>query len=113
MYNRAFGLIIMFLVMKENSYAAKVVRIDKEAGHKVITTGPYAVVRHPMYSGYLLWFSSMSIALGSLYGLIPTVLIIILILIRISFEEKVLHEGLEGYTEYTEKVKNRLIPKIW
>jgi len=109
----AFGLIIIFLVMKENAFASKVVRIDKEGGQKVISTGPYAIVRHPMYTGYLLMFFGLTIALGSLFGLIPTAILTILIIIRIPFEEKVLHEGLEGYTEYTEKVKHRLIPKIW
>ena len=73
--------------MKENPFAAKFVRIDRDAGHKVITTGPYAVVRHPMYAGLLLVFPSMSIALSSLYGLIPIVFIAILLLVRISFEE--------------------------
>lgn len=107
------GFIITILVMKENTFAAKVVRIDKEGGHEVITTGPYAAVRHPMYSGFLLWFFSMSIALGSLYGLIPMVFITILLIVRISFEEQLLHEELEGYTEYTKKVKKRLIPFIW
>jgi len=107
------GFVIVFiitvLVMKENSYASKVVRVDKEGEHKVITTGPYAVVRHPMYSGSILWFFSMSIALGSLYGLIPVVFITILLIVRISYEEKLLHEELEGYTEYTKKVKKRLV----
>ncbi len=58
-------------------------------------------------------FSGLTIALGSLFGLIPTTIIAILMIIRIPLEEKLLHEGLEGYTEYTEKVKCRLIPKIW
>lgn len=107
------GFIITVLVMKENPFASKVVRIDKEGGYKVITTGPYAVVRHPMYSGFILWFFSWSIALGSLYGLIPFVFITILIIIRIPFEEKLLHGELEGYMEYTKKVKKRLIPLIW
>lgn len=107
------GFIITVLGMKENSYASKVVRVDKEGGQKVITTGPYAFVRHPLYSGFILWFFSMSIALGSLYGLIPMAFITILIIIRISYEEKLLHEELEGYTEYTKKVKKRLIPWIW
>jgi len=109
----AFGLIIIFLVMKENAFASKVVRIDKEGGQKVISTGSYAIVRHPMYTGFLLMFFGLAIALGSLFGLIPTAIITILIIIRIPLEEKVLYEGLEGYTEYTEKVKCRLIPKIW
>ena len=107
------GFIITVLVQKENAYASKVVRIDKEGGHKVITTGPYAVVRHPMYSGFILWFFSMSIALGSLYGLIPVVFMTILLIVRISYEEKLLHEELKGYTEYTKKVKKKLIPWIW
>ncbi len=109
----AIGFIITVLIMKENPYASKVLRIDKEGGHKVITTGPYAVVRHPMYSGFILWFFSMSIALGSLYGLIPVVFLTIILMIRILIEEKLLHEKLEGYTEYTKKVKKRLIPWIW
>jgi len=107
------SFIIIFLVMKENSFAAKVIRVDKEVGQLVITTGPYAVVRHPMYSGYILWIFSMSIALGSLYGLIPGVFFTILLIVRIPFEEKLLHKELEGYTEYTKKVKKRLIPWIW
>ncbi len=107
------GCYITFLAMKENAFASKIIRVDKEAGHKVITTGPYAVVRHPLYSGMLLLLSSMSIALGSLYGLIPMAFVTILILVRISFEEKFLHEELEGYTEYTKKVTKRLIPRIW
>jgi len=78
----AFGLIIMFLVMKEYSFASKVVRIDKEGGKKVISTGPYAIVRHPMYTGFLLMFFGLTIALGSLFGLIPTAIVAILIIIR-------------------------------
>ncbi len=66
-----------------------------------------------MYNGVLLMFFALTIVLSSLFGLIPTAIVTILIIIRIPFEEKVLHEGLEGYTEYTEKVKYRLIPKIW
>jgi len=107
------GFIITVLVMKENPFASKVVRVDKEGGHKVISTGPYAVVRHPMYSGFILWFFSMSIALGSLYGLIPLGFMTILFIVRIHFEEELLHEELEGYTEYTKKVKKRLIPWVW
>lgn len=66
-----------------------------------------------MYSGFILMFFALTIVLSSLFGLIPTAIVTILIIIRIPFEEKVLHEGLKGYTEYTEKVKYRLIPKIW
>ena len=105
--------IAFFLALKENPYAAKFVRLDTEAGHQVITTGPYAVIRHPMYAGIILWLASMSIALGSLYGLIPTAFLTNVILVRISFEEQFLHQNLEGYTEYTKKVKKRLIPWIW
>jgi len=97
----------------ENSFALKVEKIDKKGGKKVISTGPYAIVRHPMYTGFLLMFFGLTIALGSLFGPIPTAIVTILIIIRIPLEEKILHEELEGYTEYTEKVKLRLIPKIW
>ena len=109
----ALGLIIIFLVMKENSYASKVLRIEEGAGHKVISTGPYAIVRHPMYTGFILMFFGLTIGLGSLFGLIPSALLTIIMIVRIPLEEKMLHEGLEGYTDYTKKVKKRIIPLIW
>ncbi len=107
------GFIIKFISLKENTFAAIIVKIDEQAKHKVITTGPYAIVRHPMYFGYLLAFFSLPIALGSFFGLIPIVFMAVLFVLRIVFEEKFLLKNLEGYSEYAKKVKKRLVPFIW
>jgi len=101
----------LFLVMKENSYLAKVVEVQKD--HKVISTGLYKYIRHPMYAVVIPMFFFIALALGSLYALIPAVLTAIFLIIRIPFEEKTLIKDLKGYKEYTKKTKYRLIPKIW
>jgi len=104
---------IIFLVMQHNSYLARIVEIRKEEGHKVITTGPYRVVRHPMYSAFLLLFISAPLLLGSYYALIPGILSDVLLIIRTLFEDKLLHTELEGYAEYAQKTRYRVIPGIW
>jgi len=104
---------LFFLVMRENTYLSTIVEIQKDRGHKVITTGPYKYVRHPMYVGAIIFFFCIPLALGSLYALIPSLLLVILIIIRTSFEDKMLHKELEGYTEYAKRVKYRLFPKVW
>ncbi|MFX1285907.1 MAG: methyltransferase [Promethearchaeota archaeon] len=103
--------IIIFIVMRENVYASKA--IDVQEGQKVINTGPYAYVRHPMYIGFIIMTLCFPIALGSFLALPPALLVIILIVIRSIYEEKSLIEELEGYKEYMQKVRYRLIPKIW
>ncbi len=105
------ALIIIFYVMQENAYASK--RIEVQEGQKVISTGPYAYVRHPMYIGFIIMTICFPIALGSFLAVPPALLVIILIAIRAIYEEKALIEELEGYREYKEKVRYRLIPKIW
>lgn len=82
------SLILIFLVMRENAYASKIVEIQKDRGHKVVTTGPYSFVRHPMYVGYILLFHSLPLALGSLYALIPGSLMAIILIVRTNLEEK-------------------------
>lgn len=106
-------LILSFLVMRENTYAAKIVRIQKDRGHKVITTGPYKYVRHPMYAGSIPFFICLPLALGSLYALIPGALVAIFVIIRTYLEDKTLQKELKGYKEYTKKVKYRLLPGVW
>ncbi len=106
-------LVLSFLVMKENTYATKIVRIQKDREHKVITTGPYSYVRHPMYIGAVLFFICTPLALGSFYAIIPGTLGSILIIVRTYLEDKTLQEELEGYKEYTKKVRYRLLPGVW
>ncbi len=101
----------VFYVMKANSYASRVIEVEKD--QKVISNGPYAIVRHPMYTAMLLMFLFMPTALGSYWALIPFLPLIPIIVLRIFNEEKVLSKDLKGYTAYLKKVKFRLIPGIW
>ena len=102
---------IVVLVLKENSYASRIIEVEK--GQKVISTGPYAIVRHPMYSGVLLMLIFTPFALGSYWQLLALTPVPILIALRLLNEEKVLKRDLEGYEEYCKKMKYRLIPFIW
>ena len=102
-----------FWAMRENAYASDVVRIQEDRGHTVCTTGPYRYVRHPMYTGVILFVLCFPISLGSLYSFIPASLIIVLFIIRTSLEDKTLLEELPGYKEYAQKVRYRLLPGVW
>jgi protein-S-isoprenylcysteine O-methyltransferase Ste14 len=105
------GYLLIFIVFKENSYTSRTVEVAKK--QKVITTGPYSLVRHPMYVGMILIFIFIPLALGSYWALICFVPIIILLIFRIFNEEKVLLRDLKGYKEYMQKTRYRLIPGIW
>lgn len=105
----AYGIIA--LVFRENSYTSRIIEVAQ--GQKVIDSGPYALVRHPMYVGALLMYIITPLALGSWPAFWVALLMIPVIVIRIRDEEKTLLEGLPGYREYTQKVKFRLIPGIW
>ncbi len=96
-----------------NKFFEGTVRIQKERGHKVITTGPYAIVRHPGYAGMILFYLAMPFGLGSLYGLVPVFLLACAFIFRTHFEDKMLRKELEGYEEYAKKVRYRLVPGIW
>lgn len=98
-------------VMRENAYLSRVVEIQEN--QKVVDTGLYAIVRHPMYVSAILIFLSMPIILGSFFSFILFCVFPLVLAKRIKNEEKVLKENLEGYTEYMKKVKYRLIPFIW
>ena len=98
-------------VMRENAYLSRTVEVQE--GQTVISTGLYGVVRHPMYLATLLMFLPIPLILGSFWGLIPMALYPVLIVVRILNEESVLTKGLDGYAEYKEKIKYRLIPFIW
>jgi len=105
------GYLIIFFVFRQNSYASRIIEVDEE--QKVISTGLYALVRHPMYVGVLIMYIPTSLALGSYWGLIPFALLPFSLAIRILNEEKVLSENLEGYKAYCQKTRYRLIPYIW
>lgn len=105
------GYIGFFFVMRENSYASRIIEVEK--GQKVISTGPYAIVRHPMYSAMLLLYLFTPFALGSYLALPFFLLIVPVIVLRLLNEEKVLLKGLKGYKEYCRKVRHRLIPLVW
>jgi len=105
------GYLIIFFVFKQNSYASRIIEVDEE--QKVISTGLYSIVRHPMYVGVLIMYIPTPLALGSYWGLIPFALLPLSLALRILNEEKVLSENLPGYKEYCQKTRYRLIPYIW
>jgi len=105
------GYAICFLAFRENSYAARVVEVVE--GQKVVTTGPYSIVRHPMYVGVILMYIAIPFALGSYSALLFFLPIIPMLIYRILNEEEVLLRELEGYGEYCQKTKYRLIPGVW
>jgi protein-S-isoprenylcysteine O-methyltransferase Ste14 len=105
------GYGLFFLVMRENSFASRVIEVAE--GQQVISTGPYAVVRHPMYVATNVMFLATPVALGSWWGLVPAVLVLPGMVLRILDEEKQLREGLPGYREYCEKVRYRQVPGVW
>ena len=105
------GLVIMDVAMVQNAYASKLLDINKE--QILIDTGLYGHVRHPLYTGAILWILPMPIALGSWISLIPAALAALALIIRIKFEEDMLIKGMDGYEEYRIRVKYKLFPKIY
>lgn len=105
------GTLIMNLAMLQNSYASKVLDIRKE--QVLVDTGLYAHVRHPLYAGGILLFLTMPIALGSWWGLIPATVAALALIIRIKPEEELLVRGLDGYRDYQERVRYKLVPGIF
>jgi len=107
----ALEFYIVFLVFKENSYTSATIEIAKN--QKVISTGPYGLVRHPMYSGASLMLVASAIALGSYWSVLCVVLLIFIIIMRLLEEEKFLSKNLSGYNRYCQKVRYHLIPLLW
>ena len=105
------GMWMVYRVFKENSFGSATVEIATD--QRVISTGPYAIVRNPMYASAAVYFIGMSLALGSYWGLIPSVLTILGLVWRLFDEEKFLSRNLPGYTEYCAKVRWHLIPGIF
>lgn len=107
----ALGLLINLIVFRENTYGASNIRTEE--GQQVISTGPYALVRHPMYMGVLVMMVGVPLALGSAWGLAVLAAILPGLAWRILDEEKVLKKDLQGYAEYMQKVRFRLVPYVW
>ncbi|GEP10147.1 methyltransferase family protein [Methylobacterium gnaphalii] len=104
---------ITYRTFRANSFAVPTVRIQRERGHALITSGPYAYVRHPMYAGALIMFASTSLLLGSWWALALLPVFLALFGVRTGLEERTLRTGLDGYDTYTARVRYRLIPGIW
>jgi protein-S-isoprenylcysteine O-methyltransferase Ste14 len=96
-----------------NKFFEPSVRIESERGHRVIDTGPYAIVRHPGYVSGFLVFIGMPLSLGSLWALIPAVLVCLLLVLRTVWEDRMLRAELPGYDDYAQRVRYRLIPEVW
>ncbi len=109
----SFGSIISDWAMMVNPHFEATVRIQKDRGHRVITVGPYKIIRHPGYLGGILWIVSTPLIIGSLFGLIPAGIAILLLVIRTILEDKTLQNELNGYPEYSKRVKYKLFPLIW
>jgi protein-S-isoprenylcysteine O-methyltransferase Ste14 len=107
----AIGLGVVMLVIIQNSYAAATVRV--EAGQKLVSTGLYRLVRHPMYTGNVITMVGIPLALGSYWGLVVVLSGVVVLALRIRDEEKLLREELAGYREYTQKIRYRLVPSMW
>ncbi len=109
----AFGLYVFHIVMRANTFAAPVVKIQTERKHQVVDTGPYAVVRHPMYAGAIPLLVGTPLLLGSWYGLAFSLILIVIFAVRAVLEEETLRSELAGYDAYTARVRWRLVPGVW
>ena len=107
----AIGLYFIFLVYKENPFTSATLEVAQD--QKVISTGPYAIVRHPMYASALLYLAGTPLALGSFWGLLAFAAMMPFLIWRLRDEENFLAENLSGYKEYQKKVRHRLVPFIW
>jgi protein-S-isoprenylcysteine O-methyltransferase Ste14 len=107
----ALGYLFMFVVFRANSFASSTIEVG--AGQRVISTGPYALVRHPMYAGATVMFLGAPLALGSWWGLVPVLLLLAGLIARLRDEERYLARNLPGYEAYRRDVRHRLMPGVW
>src|SRR4051812_22347801 len=105
------GMFVVFRVFRANAFTSAVVDVARD--QQVVSTGPYAVVRHPMYAGALVMMVGMPIALGSWWALLPVAAVVAVIVARLLDEESLLVARLPGYSEYRERVRHRLVPRVW
>ena len=107
----AIGFCLIFVVYRENTFTSATIQVAEN--QKVISTGPYAIVRHPMYAGGALYLLGTPLALGSYWGLVPLAAMMPFLLWRLFDEEHFLARNLQGYTEYQKRVQHRLVPFVW
>jgi protein-S-isoprenylcysteine O-methyltransferase Ste14 len=105
------GWLVIFYVFKENTFSSATIELASE--QRVVTTGPYALVRHPMYAGALLMLAGIPIALGSWWGLLVFVAMLPALVWRLIDEERFLARNLQGYLKYQDEVRYRLVPRVW
>jgi protein-S-isoprenylcysteine O-methyltransferase Ste14 len=109
----ALGQGLFSWAMASNKYFSTLVRIQMDRGHTVAASGPYRYVRHPGYTGYIVSFLGMALALGSLWAIIPAGLVACLLVMRTALEDRTLQDELSGYKDYAQRVRYRLLPGIW
>ncbi|MBN2129558.1 MAG: isoprenylcysteine carboxylmethyltransferase family protein [Sedimentisphaerales bacterium] len=109
----AAGTVVLTWAMLVNTHFEATVRIQHDRGHRVVTAGPYRVVRHPGYVGASLWALAGPLIVGSAFGLIPAAGAVAVLIVRTALEDKTLQAQLPGYTQYAKKTKFRLLPPIW
>lgn len=109
----AVAMWISYATFAANAFLANVVRIQTERGHTVVSSGPYAVIRHPLYAGALLFFASTALLLGSWFGLAGALALGGLLILRTALEDRELHRSLEGYADYARRVRYKLLPGVW
>ena len=107
------GLLVTDWAVISNTFFSAVVRIQKDRGHTVVSTGPYKYVRHPAYAAMILYYLMIPVVLSSLWALIPAGLLVCMTIIRTIFEDRTLQEELDGYKSYGKRVRYRLLPNIW
>jgi protein-S-isoprenylcysteine O-methyltransferase Ste14 len=107
----AIGFYLIFLVYRENTFTSATIKIAEN--HKVISTGPYAIVRHPMYASGSLYLLGTPLALDSYWGFVPVAAMMPFLIWRLYDEERFLARNLPGYTEYQKRVRHRLVPFVW
>ena len=107
----AFGLV--WWATWVNTFFSRVVRIQEDRGHRVITAGPYQYVRHPGYTGNVFAWPGTALALGSWWAMLPVVGIVLIYVLRTALEDRTLQAELDGYQEYAEQVRYRLLPGVW
>lgn len=109
----SLGMFVSTWVEAVNKFAEPGVRIQAERGQRVIDTGPYGIVRHPMYAASFLLFAGIALALGSYWALIPAAVASLVLVVRTVLEDRTLQNELDGYKEYAARVRYRLVPGLW